>query len=211
MSENLNDDFEEGEINFSELYSPKDTIEEQYKKGIFRVVYQSNNFFMPQLLEMIKNKEILNIRPEYQRRLRWDNKRKSLLIESLLLNIPIPPLFFYEKDMASYEVMDGQQRINAIKEFYNNEFKLTGLAVLEKLNGKSYKTIHPTIIKGLNRGSLSVNVLLLESEEKEKDPQKIRRYVFERLNTGGRRLNDQEIRNCIYSGKLNELIIDLAK
>jgi len=211
MADNLNNDFDEGDLDFSELYDPLDSVEDQYKKGIFRVVYQANNFFMPQLLEMIKSKEILNIRPEYQRRLKWDNKRKSLLIESLLLNIPIPPLFFYERDMASYEVMDGQQRINAIREFYNNEFKLTGLTVLEKLNGLSYKNLHPVLLKGLNRASLSVNILLLESEEKEKDPQKIRRYVFERLNTGGRRLNDQEIRNCIYAGSFNDMINDLTR
>ena len=211
MADNLNDDFDEGELDFPELNNPIESIEDQYKKGIFRVVYQSNNFFMPQLLEMIKNKEILNIRPEYQRRLKWDNKRKSLLIESLLLNIPIPPLFFYEKDMASYEVMDGQQRINAIREFYNNEFKLSNLNILEKLNGSYYKNLHPILAKGLNRASLSVNVLLLESEEKEKDPQKIRRYVFERLNTGGRRLNDQEIRNCIYAGSFNNMIIDISR
>ena len=211
MSESIDNDFDEGEIESLELPEEGQSIEEKYKKGIFRVVYQSSTFFMPQLLNMLKSRDVFNIRPEYQRRLRWDNKQKSLLIESLLLNIPIPPLFFYETDMATYEVMDGQQRINAIQEFYNNTFKLTGLKVLKYLENIVYKDLHPVIKKGLDRASLSVNVLLLESEEKEKDPTKIRKYVFERLNTGGKSLNDQEVRNCIYSGPFNDLIVELSR
>ena len=70
----------------------------------FRVVYQTNNFFLPQIRDIIKNKEAINLRPEYQRRLRWTNIQKSRLIESLLLNIPVPPVFFYESDAARYEV-----------------------------------------------------------------------------------------------------------
>ena len=204
-------DFEENNDEVEENGAAGVTAEENYKKGIFRIVYQSNTFFIPQLRSMLKDKTILNLRPEYQRRLRWDNKRKSLLIESLLLNIPIPPLFFHETEMASYEVMDGQQRLNAIKEFLGNEFRIYGLKVLSDLNGKFYKDIHPVFRKGFDRASISVNVLLLESEEKEKDPKKIRKYVFERLNTGGKRLNDQEIRNCIYSGRFNDLILELSR
>ncbi|EFL49220.1 protein of unknown function DUF262 [Solidesulfovibrio fructosivorans JJ]] len=186
-------------------------IEEIYKKGKFRVVYQTNTFFLPQLRDLIRNKSILNIRPEYQRRLRWDNKRKSLLIESLLMNIPIPPLFFYENKMATYEVMDGQQRLNAIDEFFNNDFKLTGLEVFGQLKGKQYGELHPVIKKGLDRASLSSIILLLESDDTERDPYLIRRYVFKRLNTGGQKLNDQEIRNCIYAGEFNNLITSLSR
>ncbi len=96
-------------------------IEDFYATKTFRVIHQNNNFFIPQIKDLIEGKEILNIRPEYQRRLRWTNTQKSQLIESLLLNIPVPPIFLYESDLARYEVMDGQQRLNAIKEF------LTGL------------------------------------------------------------------------------------
>ena len=59
----------------------------------FRVVYQTNNFFLPQIRDMIEKQEAINLRPEYQRRLRWTNTQKSKLVESLLLNIPVPPVF----------------------------------------------------------------------------------------------------------------------
>jgi hypothetical protein len=97
-----------------------DAVEDQLVKQPFRVVYQTNNFLLPQIRDLIEAGEGVNLRPEYQRRLRWTNKQKSLLIESLLLNIPVPPVFFYENELARYEVMDGQQRLNAIKEFFKN-------------------------------------------------------------------------------------------
>jgi hypothetical protein len=113
-----------------------DEVDAQMASQPFRVVYQSNNFLLPQLRELIIGGDVVNIRPEYQRRLRWSNLQKSLLIESLLLNVPVPPVFFYESDLARYEVMDGQQRLNAIKEFLSGEFPLRGLTVLSTLNGR---------------------------------------------------------------------------
>jgi hypothetical protein len=91
--------------------------DEFFAKNAFRIIYQTNNFFLPQIRDLIDKGEVLNLRPEYQRRLRWTIPQKSRLIESLLLNIPIPPVFLYESDAARYEVMDGQQRLNAVREF----------------------------------------------------------------------------------------------
>ena len=62
----------------------------------------------------------------------------SLLIESLLLNIPIPPVYLYESELARYEVMDGQQRLNAVREFLGNDFKLAALSQLAPLNGRTF-------------------------------------------------------------------------
>jgi uncharacterized protein DUF262 len=174
-------------------------IERFYSEGAFRIVYQTNNFFLPQIKSLIDGKEIINIRPGYQRRLRWSTKQKSLLVESLLLNIPIPPIFLYEGEFARYEVMDGQQRLNAVREFLNNEFRLTGLSQLHPLNGRTFARCPPKIQKGLERSSISAIVLLFESESHKKDQLSVRRYVFERLNTGGQKLNPQEIRNALYA------------
>lgn len=77
-------------------------------QNAFRIVYQTNNFLLPQIRDMIERREAINLHPEYQRRLRWNPTQKSRLIESLLLNIPVPPVFFYESEAARYEVMDGQ-------------------------------------------------------------------------------------------------------
>jgi hypothetical protein len=186
-------------------------IEEKYANLSFRVIYQSNNFFLPQIRDLIKNKEVINLRPEYQRRLRWSAKQKSLLIESLLLNIPVPPIFLYESELARYEVMDGQQRLNAVHQFLENEFKLSGLEKLNFLNNKRYKELPPKVRRGLERSSLSAIVLLRETKADEHDPFLVRRYVFERLNTGGKPLNAQEIRNSLYRGEFNNLITELAR
>lgn len=190
--------------------------DEFFAKHAFRVVYQTNNFLLPQLRDLVARGDILNIRPEYQRRLRWVTPQKSRLIESLLLNIPVPPIFLFENDQARYEVMDGQQRLNAIKEFFEGDFALSGLTVLSPLNGLRYTKAPPRIKRALDRASLSAIVLLLESDsdreaESPFTTTDIRRFIFDRLNTGGTKLNAQEIRNAIYPGHFNKAIVELAR
>lgn len=186
-------------------------IEEAYGNISFRVIYQSHNYLLPQLQDLIDKGEVLNLRPEYQRRLRWGNKQKSLLIESLFLNIPVPPIFLYESEAARYEVMDGQQRLNAIHSYLSNDFALVGLEKLSFLNGRRYNRLPPKLKRALDRASMSAIVLLQETKADKDDPYLVRRYVFERLNTGGQKLNRQEMRNSIYRGEFNNLIVDLAR
>jgi hypothetical protein len=188
--------------------------DEYFAKSSFRIIYQTNNFFLPQIRDLIDRGEVLNLRPEYQRRLRWGTPQKSRLIESLLLNIPIPPVFLYESDAARYEVMDGQQRLNAVREFIAGDFALTGLQVLQPLNGIRYSRCPPRIKRALDRATLSAIVLLLESEPAGGGVlsiQDIRRFIFDRLNTGGTRLNPQEIRNAIYPGHFNRALVEMSR
>lgn len=190
--------------------------DEFFAKNAFRIVYQTNNFFLPQIRDLIDKGEVLNLRPEYQRRLRWTTTQKSKLIESLLLNIPVPPVFLYESDAARYEVMDGQQRLNAVREFIAGDFALTALPVLKPLNGLRYSRCPPRIRRSLDRANISAIVLLLESETDKTQGNRltltdIRRFIFDRLNTGGTKLNPQEIRNALSSGRLNKVIIDLTR
>jgi hypothetical protein len=190
--------------------------DEFFAKNAFRIVHQTNNFFLPQIRDLIDKGEVLNLRPEYQRRLRWGIPQKSRLIESLLLNIPIPPVFLYESDAARYEVMDGQQRLNAIREFIGGGFSLTGLQVLKPLNRLRYIRCPPRIKRALDRASISAVVLLLESEPASGPSANlsltdIRRFIFDRLNTGGTKLNYQEVRNAIYPGHFNESLINLSR
>lgn len=188
--------------------------DEFFAKNAFRIIYQTNNFFIPQLRDLIDRGEVLNLRPEYQRRLRWSGAQKSRLIESLLLNIPVPPVFLYESDAARYEVMDGQQRLNAVREFVAGDYALTGLQVLQPLNGLRYSRCPPRIKRALDRSTLSAIVLLLESDPTSSGAisiADIRRFVFDRLNTGGTRLNPQEIRNAIYPGEFNRMLVELSR
>lgn len=185
-----------------------------FASSAFRVVYQTNNFFLPQIKDLIDKGEVLNLRPEYQRRLRWSVPQKSRLIESLLLNIPIPPVFLFESDAARYEVMDGQQRLNAVREFMAGGFALSGLEVLKPLNGLRYLRCPPRIKRALDRSTLSAIVLLLESEPSvpgRLSATDIRRFIFDRLNTGGTKLNAQEIRNAIYPGFFNLTLVRLSR
>lgn len=185
-------------------------------RNAFRVVYQTNNFLLPQIRDMIDRKEAINLHPEYQRRLRWTTAQKSRLIESLLLNIPIPPVFFYESDAARYEVMDGQQRLNTIREFFSGSFALIGLKVLSPLNGIRYPKAPPRVKRTLDRASISAIVLLMESESEISGQgtlalTDIRRLVFDRLNTGGMKLNAQELRNAQNPGPFNDAIVELSR
>lgn len=153
----------------------------------------------------------MKLRPSYQRRPRWDRERQSRLVESFIMNIPVPPLFVYESDLAKYEVMDGQQRITAIFEFYSNRYKLEGLQQWPELNGRIYDTLPSETRKGLDRRSISYIVLLKESATTSEEEALLRQQVFERLNTGGVELSHQEIRNSLYQGRFNDLLLSVAR
>jgi hypothetical protein len=183
-------------------------IERMYDSGENRVTQERNDFMLPQICDFVREKKWLNLRPEYQRRLVWDQKKKSRFIESLLMNIPVPPVFLYETDLNRYEVMDGQQRLNAILEFYENTLPLSGLEYWDALSGLTYGQCPPRIQSGLDRRKISANILLTESIKDDADF--LRRTVFERLNTGGQSLNAQELRNSLYAGPFNDLLIELA-
>lgn len=189
----------------------------------FRIAYQTNNFFLPQIQQMIESKKTINLRPEYQRRLSWSKKKKSSLIESLLLNIPISPIFLFESEAARYEVLDGQQRMNAIQEFLGNDHSLTDLEIFKPLNGKRYSDCSPRVQRTLERASISAIVFLLENDTVSSMNAKIvdgsprltnldiRRLVFNRINTGGLNLNPQEIRSAMNPGLFNDAIIELTR
>jgi hypothetical protein len=190
-------------------FTPKQ-LSELYDQ-IPRPSLERNDFFLPQIVDFVTSKNWMNIRPEYQRRLVWDRPKKSRFIESLLMNIPVPPIFLFEYQLNRYEVMDGQQRVNTILEFYDNSLKLSGLETWSALNGLFFKQCPEKIQRGLDRRRLSATVLLAESSaDSPAAAHQLRRQVFERLNTGGLRLNAQELRNSMYGGSFNNLLIELA-
>lgn len=127
------------------------------------------------------------------------------------MNVPVPPCFLYESEFARYEVMDGQQRISAIYDFYENRFALKGLEQWPELNGRIYDKLPSEIKKGLDRRSVSYIVLLKESAKTSDDEVLLRQQVFERLNTGGVELENQEIRHCIYHSSFDDLLIELSR
>mgnify|MGYP006283424451 FL=1 len=144
------------------------------------------------------------IDPEWQRNYVWDKVRAAKLIESFLLDIPVPVVYLAKTDDGKYEVIDGLQRLTSVFNYFDNHYKLAKLDILTDLNGKHFKDL-PEIFQHKLQ-----DCVLRSFELSSNSSPDIHFIVFERLNTGGVKLNDMEIRNCLYRGNLNTLIKELA-
>lgn len=187
-----------------------DAINEKYIKGEVRVVTEQARYPLSAVPGMVESDDY-QLNPEFQRRHRWDTAKKSRLIESFIMNVPIPPIFLYEDRFSHYEVMDGLQRLSAIHDFYRDKFPLTDLEEWEELNGRRYSELPEQIKRGIDRRYLSSTILLQETAKTKEEALRLKQLVFERLNSGGIRLEPQEARNAIYNGPLNKLCIKLAR
>lgn len=190
---------------------PDAEINSRYIRGEGRIVIETNREKLPGFVSLLKQPNYMDLRPFYQRRPRWKVEKQSLLIESFIMNIPVPPVFLYERDYNSYEVMDGQQRITALRNFYDGKFELVGLERWPEINGRTYQTLPDKIQQGLDRRSITSIVLLKESTTDEEEASTLRETVFDRLNTGGTKLSRQEIRNALYRGRMNDLVDRLSR
>jgi hypothetical protein len=186
-------------------------INQKYELRENRILTEINREKLPSFVQALKKPGYMDVRPFYQRRPRWTPKMQSQLIESFLINIPVPSIILYEKDYKSYEVMDGQQRITAIHDFYENKLSLTGLELWPELNGRTYDKLPQKIRAGIDRRSISSTVIIAESTSEPEEALFLKQKTFERLNTGGVDLSQQEVRNCLYSGKFNELLLKLSR
>lgn len=156
---------------------------------------------------MMINDEDINLSPDFQRNSVWDSKRKSRLIESILLRIPLPAFYFSQRKDGTLSVVDGLQRLTAINEFMKGALKLSELEYLTELNGLSYddlKKKHQLYDKRFKLTKLSAYIIQPDS------PVKVRYDIFRRLNTGGRPLNNQELRNCMASPELRKSLKNMA-
>jgi Protein of unknown function DUF262 len=185
------DEYEGGES--EDVPEPLDVNADERK-----LVTQPYDYSVDQLTSHVDKGKILLIEVPYQREYVWDDAKASRLIESLLLNVPIPVCYFAENDDGTWEVIDGLQRIHSIVRFLKNEFFLRGLSVLTELNGKTCAELPARDQRRIESRTLRFVVI---TEESHPD---IKFDVFERLNTGAVKLLPQELRNCIYRGPLNE-------
>lgn len=201
---------------------PKATDEElnsRYAKGEIRIVTEQARYPLAGILGMLKEEldgddgqkeRRYKLDPEYQRRHRWSVERKSRLIESFLMNVPVPPVFLYERDLARFEVMDGRQRLAALSDYYDDEFALTGLQYWSDLDGRKYSQLPSKVRDGIDRRYISSIILLKETAASEEQAAMLKKMVFERLNSGGVKLGSQETRNAVYNGPLNKLCLELS-
>lgn len=185
-------------------------INEKYIQGEVRIVTEQARYPLTSIAGMIESGDYA-LNPEFQRRHRWDILQKSKLIESFIMNVPIPPIFLYEDKYSHYEVMDGLQRLTAIFEFYKDRYALEGLEQWPELNGKLYTQLPIQIRKGIDRRYLSSIILLQETAKSESEARSLKQLVFERINSGGVKLEPQETRNAIFNGPLNQLCLKLSR
>ncbi len=141
--------------------------------------------------------------PDYQRSLQWLPERKSYFIESCILRIPIPPLFFYEKQ-GRLEVVDGSQRIRTLRDFIADGFPLVGLEKLSLLNDRKFSDLPRATARRLMNAPVRTFVL-----EETTDPD-TRVELFRRLNTSSKTLSDAEIRKGAYQGRFLNLVMECA-
>ncbi|MBD8477697.1 DUF262 domain-containing protein [Microbacterium sp. CFBP 8794] len=185
-----------------------------------KVDFDSYDVTVDELVRRV-GKDRIEIAPAYQRQFRWDSKRQSRLIESLLLGIPVPSLFMAtnvdQTRGTTWEVVDGLQRLLSLVNFLGDPAtraganldgdptSLTDLDKLTLLEGYSAKDLPTDILTGLEDRPIKVIVL------NDKSDLRVRFDLFERLNTGGIRLTDHEVRECVYMGEFINLLDELAQ
>lgn len=168
------------------------------------LVLQQSDLSLQSVSDMVISGAI-DISPKYQRRERWDPNKESGLIESFLLNIPVPPIYLAEDEYGTYSVIDGKQRVTAINKFLKGELKLKKLEKFTELEGYYFKDLPEPLSNALKiRPYLRVVTLLRQSDSD------IKHEVFLRLNKAGVALNSQEIRNVAFRGRFNDMLFELS-
>ena len=188
---------------------------EQLEKERRKVDFDSFDISVKEIVSMA-DEGIIDVAPEYQRQFRWPEENQSKFIESVFLGIPIPSLFTAANRDGTWELIDGVQRLNSLIHFIADEdqlrkfglkekLKLKGLDILSEFNGKTYENIPQSLRLKFTLRPLKITTL------SDKSDLKVRFDLFERLNTGGIKLTDQEIRACVFRGEFNEFLSQLSK
>lgn len=183
------------------------SLEKEINKARKEIVSDGYEMSLGEVINLYKANE-LKINPEFQRLFRWDTTRKTRFIESILLSIPIPPIFVFQDEDGNWELIDGLQRLSTVLEFAGElrdpagkkiqPSTLEGTKFLPSLADKCWqvwkegdKSIDKSLQMQIKRSRIRVEILLKESDENAKYE------LFQRLNTGGAQLSPQEVRNCV--------------
>lgn len=163
--------------------------------------------------------DIIKLDPEFQRASVWSPKQKSELIESIIIGIPLPILYIKENKEGDWILIDGRQRLSTIFDFMDNKFALSYLSILKDYNGFKFdeerenqhpSSNHKDYLKSNIRGKIE-DVNLVLHIIKEPTPERLTYDLFDRVNRGGTRLNNQEMRNAIYQGSSTKFLNTLSK
>ena len=170
-------------------------LEEQITQRVGEVRTDNFDLSFGEISNLHANKELI-IQPEYQRLFRWSNQQRSHLIESILLELPIPQIFTIENSDGVLELIDGLQRTSTVLQFIDptsiglEPLVLEGCSLIDELNGKTFTDLPLSLRLSIKRSPLRTVVIKKQSKAF------LRYEMFKRLNTGGSNLEPQEIRNC---------------
>lgn len=169
------------------------------------IFVEPKNFTISQFVEMINDGD-LEIAPRFQRNFIWDRTRKSRLIESIFLGLPLPTIYLSQYPDGRLTIVDGLQRINTIKDFTEDKFSLCNMEYFDDYNGKKYSELilSRLLFRRFKQTVISCFVIDYRS------PSQLKYDLFRRLNTGGKVLNDQEIRNCLARTTLQDTLYNMV-
>jgi hypothetical protein len=188
----------------------EDKTEDETVNYRYSVTSYGADYPVDSIVKRIKD-EVIFV-PPFQRKFVWNLQQASRFIESLLLGLPVPGIFLSkEESTGRLLIIDGQQRLTSIYNFYNGFFrgkKFRLMGVQEDLDGKTYQDLEPVDRNRLDDSIIHATVI---KQTQPDDGDSSIYLVFERLNTGGSKLTAQEIRACIYYGEFNELLDRLAE
>lgn len=175
---------------------------EELKKERKNIKTDSYNMSIGEIINLYEDNE-LKLNPAFQRLFRWDDYQKTNFIESILLGIPIPEIFVAQKADGKWDIVDGVQRISTLLQLTGklegyDPLILTETTYLPSLEGFDWDKLPDEVKRILRRGKLGINIILTENSIKSQYE------LFQRLNTGGLHLEDQEIRNCLLIMVNNE-------
>lgn len=179
-----------------------ETAEEQIVELSKRIEFYLTEYSVELLANKMKNGEL--VVPHYQREYTWEPDRKSRFIESLLMGLPIPFLFFWEMPSGKLEIVDGSQRLRTIQEFLSGELFLGELESLTALTGFGYFELPESRRRKINNRSIRGIVLNEHADEQA------RFDMFERINTGSKIANKAEVRRGALAGPFMSMLIQLS-
>ena len=167
------------------------------------IFVENKPFSLRQIVELIENGDI-ELTPDFQRNFIWDKTRQSKLIESILLGLPLPSIYLSQYKDGRLTVVDGLQRLTTIKRFLDNVFPLSNLEYLKECNNKTYKELESVLspLRYRKFGQTQVMCFVIDY----RSPSQLKFDLFRRLNTGGKPLNNQEIRNCLSRPSVQKLL-----
>jgi len=201
-------------MSLTETESLLEDVEDYYSEDLYNITSWGADISFRELITMYEENELL--KPEFQRNYVWEKTEASRFIESLLMGLPVPSIFLAKMENEKRLIIDGYQRIMTVFDYVKKGtfkdgkvFKLSNSQVInERWRGKAFSEIDEVDKRKIR--NTTIHAIIFE-QKSPRDNDTSLYQVFERINTSGRALTPQEIRNCVYQGAFNTLLLKLNK